>query len=161
MRVLYTLTAILILNHCLAQRFDEVPEAIDKTYGYTPENPLKLKKGQPARSTDYAITFLANLETEEGQPLILVKTSLVSDPKYAEPVRIVDYGALTVASGVQSPLHAAVPIDNVVTKGILQEYTFKTPDNKNTFHLYVDIYHRDDLQIPGGLRLKADKVVLD
>lgn len=154
MRLIYTLTALFILSHSLAQQFEKLPNSTDDTYGYTPENPLKLKKGQPAKSTGYAIDFLAALETEDGQPLTLITTSLVSDPRYAEPIKKVDYGALTVASGNLSPLHAAVPIDNLVTKGILQEYVFKTMDNQNTIHLYVDIYHKDDLQIPNGLRVK-------
>ena len=154
MRLIYTLAALLVLNYSLAQQFDALQNSTDNTYGYTPENPLKLKKGQPAKSTGYAIEFLAALETEDGQPLTLIKTSLVSDPRYDEPIKKIDYGALTVASGNLSPLHAAVPIDNLVTKGILQEYVFKTEDNKNTIHLYIDIYHKDDLQIPSGLRIK-------
>lgn len=85
---------------------------------------------------------------------MLIKTSLVADPKYAEPVRMVDYGVLTVASGLQSPLHAAVPVDNLVTRGILQEYIFQTKDTKHTVRLYIDIYHKDDIQIPSGLRIK-------
>lgn len=152
MKSVYTLIAFLILNQGFSQRFDGLTTAADHTYGYTAENPLKLKKGQAAKSTEYAISFVSALEMEDGRSLILTRTALVFDPRYSEPIRKIDYGSLT--SGIQSPLHAAVPIDNVVTKGVLQEYVFQTSDQKDTIHLYVDIYHKDDLEIPKGLRLK-------
>lgn len=153
MKLVYTLIAFLVFNQGLSQRFEGLPTSPEDTYGYTPENPLKLKKGQAARSTDHAISFLAALETEGGQSLTLIRTALVADPRYSEPIRKIDYGALT--STVQSPLHSAVPIDNVVTKGVLQEYVFQTADMQDTIHIFVDIYHKDDLQIPKGLRIKG------
>lgn len=155
MKTVYILAIFLLPTLCPAQKSENLSVAVDSTYGYSPDNPLKLKRGNPGKSTNFAISFLTQLETEDHQQMLLVRTSIIQDPRYEYPIRQLDFGRQTAFLNQSAPASLGTPMgDNLVDKGLLQEYTFMTTGRGDTLRLYVDIYHRDDVQIPIGLRLK-------
>ena len=62
---------IVCLNTSFGQNnFMKLDNSTDSTFGYTAQNPLKLKKGNPEKSIDYSYSFLSGLKTKDYQALI-------------------------------------------------------------------------------------------
>lgn len=114
-----------------AQNFKKLSEATDSTYGYTARNPLKLKNGDPGESIVKTRNFISVLKTKDDQDLVLLGRGSMPDPNYKPPPDI---------------------LSSFGKGGILDRYTFVTSNTKDTIRLYVDIYHKDKLMIPLGLK---------
>ncbi len=132
------------LNFSFAQDSKkQIPASTDSTYGYCSANPLKLKKGDLAKSIENSIIFLKGLKTQDGQSLDYYARSSIQDPGYQEPkIRLSDRvtGAPITGKG-----------------GILDKYIFVTSTSKDTIRIFVDVYHKGDLKIPVGLKYEAIK----
>jgi hypothetical protein len=134
------LTLFLFLTMILygQKEFTKLSSATDSTFGYSADDPLKLKKGNQSKSIDYSYKFLRGLRTTDGQTLLLLSRSSVDDPGYNESsIRITNR-------------RTGLPISGKL--GILDKYIFLTSEKKDTMTLYVDIYNRGELQLPIGLK---------
>lgn len=125
---------------CGQSDFSGITVSMDSTYGYTDENPLRLKKGNPGESIGHSYDFLHGLRTHDDQKLKFVKRITVDNPNYKRP-------------NVQSKgPHTGTPIIEKGNK--LDKYIFLTSGNKDTVIIYVDVHRRGDLKIPMGLMYK-------
>lgn len=122
----------MFINFSYGQNFAKLPQSTDSTYGYSAYNPLKLKKGDPVESVGNSKKFLNGLKTVTDQSLIILGRSGVEDPNYKEPP-----GGILASLG---------------DGGILDRYRLVNSITKDTIILYVDIYHKDKLMIPLGLK---------
>jgi hypothetical protein len=114
-----------------AQNFKKLAEATDSTYAYTANNPLKLKNGDPGESIVNTRNFIKVLKTKDDQDLVLLGRNSMPDPNFKpSPDFLKDFGR----------------------GGILDRYTFVTSATRDTIRLYVDIYHKEKLMIPLGLK---------
>lgn len=114
------------------QNFSKLSQAKDSTNGYTDNNPLKMKKGDPVGGVSNSKKFLKGLRTSDGQYLMIIKRTGIPDPNYIEPP-----GGL---------------LKNLGDGGILDKYELETSVTKEIIILYIDIYHKDKLFIPMGLK---------
>ena len=122
--------------------FVKLDTSPDSTYGYTAQNPLKLKKGNPQKSIDYSYSFLAGLKTKDDQALIYLSRFTTSSPGYKEP---------------------AIRLNNRFTgspsgkSGLLDNYFFLTSVTKDTINVFVDIYNKGTLMVPIGLKYQQPR----
>ena len=120
------------INITYGQNFTNLTQSTDSTYGYSDKNPLKLKKDDPVGGIKNSKEFLKGLKTSDGQNLTVISRSGVVDPNYKEPP-----GGILASLG---------------DGGILDKYELVTSVKKDTIILYIDIYHKDKLFIPVGLK---------
>ena len=121
-----------IVNISFAQNFSKLQQSTDSSYGYSANNPLKLKKGDPAGGVSNSKKFLQGLRTEDGQELSIESRSGVVDPNYKEK-----------PGGIAA---------NLGDGGILDKYELVTSVTKTKIILYFDVYHKGGLMIPIGLK---------
>jgi hypothetical protein len=131
LRILVILIILGLPAISIGQNFNKLTNSTDSTYGYSPYNPLKLKKGDPAGSIKNTREFLLGLKTNDGQELELLGRSSMGDPNFKEP---------------------KIMLEKLGKGGILDRYTFLTSNTKDTIRLYVDIYHKEKLMVPVGLK---------
>lgn len=123
---------------CGQKAFANLTNVKDSTFGYTAQNPLKLKKGNQGKSIEYTYKFLSGLKTIDNQNLIFLFRKTANDPAFKEPaIRL--YNKYT-----------GMPLNGKL--GILDIYVFATSATKDTLNLYVDIYNKGNLFIPIGLK---------
>jgi hypothetical protein len=127
-----SITFILIVNLSFGQNFSKLKQSTDSSYGYSVNNPLKLRKGDPLGGVSNANKFLLGLQTADGQELTIVSRIGVNDPNYKEK-----------PGGIAS---------NLGDGGILDKYELLTSVTKTKIILYVDIYHKGGLMLPVGLK---------
>ena len=136
---LICLTTILLFNPAYGQNsFSDLPTATDSSYGYTPKNPLRLKKGNQEKSMAYSYSFISGLKTLDSQTLTLLFRATVADPNYN-----------------QAALHlnnrfTGLPANGKL--GVLDKYVFVTTITKDTIQLFVDVYNKGALMLPTGLK---------
>lgn len=115
-KILLPALLLLMINTLWAQNdFSNLPNSIDSSYGYTAQNPLKLKKGNQEKSINKSYHFLSVLRTQDNQTLKLLFRSSMQDPNYKEP----DIRLTNRFSGM--------PIGKL---GILDKYVFLTSIQK-------------------------------
>jgi hypothetical protein len=118
--------------------FTKLTTAADSSFGYTAENPLKLKKGSLSKSIDNTYKFLFGLKTLDNQSLTLLFRTSLSDPAYKEP-------------GIKiNSRQTGLPLSGKL--GILDKYVFLTSTTKDSIILFVDIYNKGSLFLPAGLK---------
>lgn len=118
--------------------FTKLVTSTDSSYGYSAQNPLKLKKGNQGKSIINSENFLSGLETEDNQSLTYLFRATVSDPNYREPkIRL-------------NNRYTGMPISGKL--GLLDRYVFLTSNTKDTIRLFVDIYNKGTLMLPIGLK---------
>lgn len=118
--------------------FAKLLPAADSSFGYTAENPVKLKKGNQEKSIENTHKFLGGLKTTDNQTLILLARSSVRNPGYKKPViQITDRTTGMPLSGKLAMLDKCI---------------FITSNTKDTVTLYVDIYNKGELFLPVGLK---------
>ena len=123
--------------------FSKLTASTDSTFGYTDQNPLKLKKGNQGKSIDNSHKFLSGLKTLDNQTLTLLFRASKRNPNYKEPaIRIYDK-------------QTGLPISGKL--GLLDKYVFLTSNTKDTVTLYVDIYNNGDLFVPIGLKYEQQQ----
>src|SRR5688572_11381564 len=123
--------------------FTKLGTSTDSTFGYSAQNPLKLKKGSQAKSFDNSYKFLSGLKTHDNQTLELLVRSTTGNPAYKEPaIRI-------------SNRQTGLPMSGKL--GLLDKYVFLTSNTKDTITLYVDIYNKGDLSLPIGLKYEQQQ----
>lgn len=128
-----------IANISFGQKdFSKLETSTDSTYGYSVQNPLKLKRGNQGKSIINSEKFLSGLKTDDNQSLIYLSRATVGDPGYKEP-KIRLYNRYT-----------GVPISGKL--GLLDRYVFLTSDSKDTIRLFVDVYNKGTLMLPIGLK---------
>lgn len=125
-------------------QYKDAPAATDDTYGYKSSNPLRMKKGDAAKSIKYTQSFFSTLQTAAGDSLALIGRKTVHNP---------GYNPQNIANQVQT--RAGMPISGDL--GLVDQYTFRTIPGNDTIHIYVSIYRRSKLYIPVGLKLKEGK----
>lgn len=118
--------------------FSKLTISVDSTFGYTNQNPLKLKKGNQGKSIDNSYKFLSGLKTLDNQSLTLLFRSTTDNPNYKEP-------AIKINNRF-----TGMPINGKL--GLLDKYVFLTSNTKDTVMLFVDIYNKGDLFLPVGLK---------
>jgi hypothetical protein len=118
--------------------FNNLALATDSSYGYSAENPIKLKKGNQEKSIANSYNFLAGLKTSDGQSLTLLSRAATRDPKYKEP-------AIKINNR-----YTGMPLNGKL--GLLDKYTFLTSTSKDTIKVYIDIYNKGTLLMPIGLK---------
>lgn len=126
------ITLSVSVSFSFAQNFSKLKQSTDSSYGYSANNPLKLRKGDPVGGISNSKKFLQGLKTEDGQELTIVSRSSVNDPNYKEK-----------PGGIAA---------NLGNGGIPDRYELITPITKTRIILYVDIYHKGGLMIPIGLK---------
>lgn len=137
---LYILLAFTLIGlTSYSQKLSEAKPSNDSTFGYTSQNPIKLKAGNYNKSMDFSISYLKQLKTEDGQHLVLIRRGSVEDPNQSQkkPLLVNRYTGM--------PLNGKL--------GILDKYQFVTEQTKDTLTLFVDIYNKGELLIPKGLKL--------
>jgi len=136
--------AILLTQISYGQKsFDNLLTATDSTYGYTAENPIKLKKGAQEKSITNSYNFLAGLKTSDGQTLTLLSIATTNDPHYKEP-------AIKINNR-----YTGMPMNGKL--GLLDKYIFLTSTSKDTIKIYIDIYNKGTLMIPIGLKYEPSR----
>ena len=135
---------IVCVNTSFGQNnFMKLDNSTDSTYGFTAQNPLKLKKGNPEKSIDYSYSFLAGLKTKDDQALIYLSRFTTSSPTYKEPaIRL-------------NNRFTGLPISG--KSGLLDNYFFLTSVTKDTVSIFVDIYNKGTLMVPIGLKYQQPK----
>lgn len=118
--------------------FSKLPSSTDSTYGYTAQNPLKMKKGNQSKSIDNSYKFLAGLKTHDNQFLTLLSRRSAKNPAYQEPTIQINNR------------YSGRPISGNL--GMLDKYDFLTSGTKDTVTLFVDIYNKGTLFLPVGLK---------
>ena len=121
--------------------FLRVSASTDSTYGYTDQNPLRMKHGNLGKSIGYSYDFLLGLKTTDDQTLKFVQRITVDNPKYKKP----KYQSVNGGSG--APVNGSQ----------LDKYTFLTSRKKDTVIIYVDVFHRGELKIPIGLKYEQEQ----
>lgn len=136
---LFFATLLCLTNISFGQKdFTKLVTSTDSTYGYSAQNPLKLKKGNQGKSIVNSEKFLSGLKTENNQSLIYLFRATVSDPSYKEPkIRL-------------NNRYTGMPISGKL--GLLDKYVFMTSNSKDTVRLFVDIYNKGTLMLPIGLK---------
>lgn len=130
--VLLCITLSIFVNFSFGQNFSKLVQSTDSSYGYSINNPLKLRKGDAVGGVSNSKKFLQGLKTADGQDLIIVTRSGVVDPNYIEPP-----GGIAASLG---------------DGGILDKYELVSSVTKDKIILYIDIYHKGGLMIPIGLK---------
>ncbi len=118
--------------------FTKLQQSTDSTFGYTTGNPIKLKKGNQAKSIQYTHRFLAGLKTNDNQALTLLSRSSTSYSAYQKP--IIQIKDKTTGMPLSGKL------------GMLDKYVFITANTKDTITIYIDIYNKGELFLPAGLK---------
>ena len=130
--IFLSITFSIIVNLSFGQNFSKLKQSTDSSYGYSDNNPLKLRKGDPVGGISNSKKFLQGLRTEDGQELTIVSRGGVNDPNYKEK-----------PGGIAA---------NLGDGGVLDKYELITSVTKTKIILYVDIYHKGGLMIPIGLK---------
>lgn len=79
-------TLLLLAKASFGQKeFLNLQTSADSSYGYTAQNPLRLKKGNQQKSMEYSYNFLGGLRTQDGQTFKLLYTATTDNPNYKEP----------------------------------------------------------------------------
>jgi hypothetical protein len=136
---LFFATLLCLTNISFGQKdFTKLVTSTDSTYGYSAQNPLKLKKGNQGKSIVNSEQFLSGLKTKDNQTLIYLFRATVSAPTYKEPkIRL-------------NNRYTGMPISGKL--GLLDKYVFLTSNSKDTVRLFVDIYNKGTLMVPVGLK---------
>jgi hypothetical protein len=120
------------------KEYNDLAISQDSTYGYTPENPLKLKKGNQEKSILHSRLFLNGLKTQDNQNLVLLARESGHNPNYKKPAIVITDRA------------PGLPLGGKL--GILDKYIFLTSVKKDTISIFVDIYNKGKLMLPAGLK---------
>lgn len=139
MKLYFLLTFTLIGLRGYSQKYSDAKAAVDSTFGFTSQNPIKLKNGNYNKSLQYSVGYLKQLKTEDGQQLILIRRGSVEDPNHSQK------NPLLVNRYTGMPLNGKL--------GILDKYQFVTEKTRDTLTLFVDIYNKGELLVPNGLKL--------
>lgn len=136
---LFFVTLLCIKKPSLAQKeFTKLIASTDSTYGYSQQNPLKLKKGNQGKSIINSEMFLSGLKTQDNQSLTYIYRTTVNDLQYKEPkIKLTNR-------------YTGMPLGSKL--GLLDRYVFLTSNTKDTLKLYVDIYNKGALMLPMGLK---------
>jgi 6-phosphogluconolactonase (cycloisomerase 2 family) len=139
MRQLITIFGLFTATLTFAQSdFSALKVSTDSTYGYTNGNPLKMKKGNRAKSISYSIDFLKSLRTTDNQKLELIKRFTVDDPSSNK------------SKTQLTNRHTGMPLSGNLE--LLDKYVFVTTEKHDTVTIYVDIYSKGELKVPNGLK---------
>lgn len=135
---------IALTNTTYGQKnFEKLAPTKDSTFGYTDQNPLKLKKGNLGKSIDNSYRFLSGLKTVDNQTLTLISRKSVKNPKYKEP---------TIALNNR---YTGMPLNS--KNGVLDKYVLISSETKDTITLFIDIYNKGDLFLPAGLKFEQSQ----
>ena len=130
--IFLSITLSIIVNLSFGQNFSKLKQTTDSSYGYSANNPLKLRKGDPIGGISNLKKFLQGLRTADGQELTIASRIGIKDPNYKEK-----------PGGIAA---------NLGDGGILDMYELITSVTKTKIILYVDVYHKGGLMIPIGLK---------
>lgn len=130
---------ICFANNSFGQKdFTKLDTSTDSSYGYSAQNPLKLKKGNQGKSIINSEKFLSGLTTQDNQSLTYLFRATVGNPTYKEPkIKL-------------NNRYTGMPLNG--KSGLLDKYVFLTSNTKDTVRLFVDIYNKGTLWLPMGLK---------
>lgn len=139
----FMVLVLLIMTGCAAQMvnpFTGIVTAPKDSYGYSEEDPIRLKYSNDIQQNiGYCYAFMERLRTEDSQTLNIVFRASISDPKN----KISEDKILGVFPK---------RFDRGLAAGILDRYTLITQATQDTVILYFDIYHKEPVFIPIGLK---------
>jgi hypothetical protein len=141
-RILITLCIILMAG-CAAQIVNPlvgVTPATSEGYGYSAEDPIRLGYTKDIQENiGYCYAYMERLRTLDGKPLEILSRASVSDPKNK-------VGEKKILGFLPSRF------DSELWGGILDRYTLTAAGTADTLELYFDIYHKEPVLIPTGLK---------
>jgi hypothetical protein len=142
MKLFFVCLSSFLVFTAYGQSASPLTTAIDQSYGYIQENPLKMKRGNAGKSYGYFMMFLDRLTTEDGQRLVMLDHKTLRDADYVKPNPLVkDY-----QRGMFKKSVYGVP-------GLIERYRFITETSKDTITLFVDFNSRGALKVPDKLQL--------
>ncbi len=143
MKVFFVCLSSFLVFTAYGQSRSTLTKAIDQSYGYSLDNPLKMKRGNAGKSYDYFMAFLDRLTTEDGQKLVMLDHKTLKDADYVKPNLLIrDYQRGVFKKSVYG------------VSGLIERYRFVSETSKDTITLFVDFNSRDALQVPDKLKLK-------
>lgn len=133
-----------------AQEFYQMKNASDSTYGYSIDNPIKIKKGNNIKTLKRTEVFLNYLKTNDDKKLLLLWRDSYRNPNF-------DSEKWTLKYRTGRPVNG--------NNGILDKYVFVIENTRDTVSLFVDIYNKSNIEIPVGLKIdtteyKGSKIIL-
>jgi len=136
----------LILTSCVVSNpkyFANVTSIEDSSYGYTAENPIKIKNGDLNNSIRSSYYYISKLRTEKGNKLKLIQRYSVVNPNYKEPA------VPLINRYTGQPLNGNGPI--------LDVYILVPEHETDTIKLYINPYKKGDVKIPVGLKFEFEQ----
>ena len=144
MKIIFPFIGVLILLLLVSgyvsgqQSFLDLPNSSDSSFGYSITNPLNLKRGKKSKSIDYTVSFLKGLRTKDDQNLLLVQRTIAIDTNF----KLSFFTPINRSTGL--PLNGKT--------GILDKYVFVTSNTTDTVTIFVNIYRKERVEIPMGLK---------
>lgn len=108
----------------------------DSTYGYTAQNPIQIGYSKQQESIRYSYDFLSRLRNKDGAPFEIIGRVSIKNPSYKPSLFPRRRG------------YPGVEIDN----GMLDVYSLIAVGTVDTIVLYIDIYNKEQLYIPRGMK---------
>ncbi len=139
--ILFFVTLLCLTKASFGQKdFTKLVTSTDSSYGYSPQNPLKLKKGNQGKMIINSEMFLSRLKTQDNRSLTYLFRTTVSDPNYKKPkIKL-------------NNRYTGMPLSGKL--GLLDRYVFLTSNTNDTVRLFVDIYNKGTLMLPIGLKFE-------
>lgn len=130
---------ILLVSSCVVSNqkfFTEIKPSDNKLYGYTAENPIKIKNGDEHNSIKSSYYFLSRLRTADGRGFKLIYQAAVDNPNC--------YGAI---------------FTNRFAGMILDKYCLIPKEGEqDTVILFINPFVKGDIKIPMGLKFEKEIV---
>lgn len=116
--------------------------ATEPEHGFNPENPVAVCTPYKLKSSKKMDYFLEGLRTKNGEKLVVIDISSISNPNYKKPAIL---------------LHNFIT-GEVINKGngrFLKKITLKEEKSDKTYELYVNNHIKENLRIPRVFSFQA------
>ena len=139
----YILLIIIILtalSSCIVSNpkyFLEIQPTKDSLYGYTAQNPVKIKNGDLQYSINSSYYFISKLRTTDGSKLELIGRQSIMNPNKKPAIQMVNR-------------YTGQPINGNAM--LLDEYVLIPENGNDTIKIYINPYEKDIINIPAGLQ---------
>lgn len=127
----------------IAEYFADIEISEDPGYGYSAENPIKLRVGNQQRTIQEMYAFLSGLRKMDGNPLKLVGQAAVKNPNY---------------DGKMSKLSNRYTGERLSYGNglLLDRIILVSQSDSDTIQLYFNTYVKEELKIPQGLMMTKE-----
>ena len=142
---LFLLVGLLLAGCAISnpKYFSEIEPTTDLSYGYTAENPVKIKNADLNNSIGSSYYYISRLRTEKGNKLQLIERFSVANPNYKEQSILLQnrYTGQPLSYG---------------TGPLLDLYILIPENEPDTIKIYINPYIKGVIKIPYGLRFEKD-----